>query len=172
MDREILPENKSWKSEYTVAPVEVKNKDIPLLSEILCIMQDIRQIEQLREFQQGRMYNITKHLSGLPRAGGVPKGLDDVFAMISELEEDHEKRFRDYALQLKKAEKILDGIESQSMRTFVMMKYVMNVPDAKIRNELNMTRRGFDRARRCVETATCMSAVKWQERYIIAQQKE
>lgn len=55
------------------------------------------------------------------------------------------------------------------MRTFVMMKYVMDVPDVKIRQELNMTWRGFDRARRAVEDAPSMAAVKWQERYIVVQ---
>ena len=150
----------------TREPVEVQNKDIPLLSEVLCIMQDIRQLEQRREWQQDRMINITQHLTGMP-GGGSPKGFEEAFAILSEIESEHEKRVKDYARQLRKAQKILNGIESRTMRTFVTMKYVMDVSDTEIRKELNLTRRGFDRARRCVETAPCMAAVKWQERYIL-----
>lgn len=147
-------------------PVKVKNKDIPLLANIFNIMQDIRQIEERREWQAGRLYNITQHLTGMP-GGGTPKGLDEAFALLSEIDDEHKQRCKDYTRQLRKAQKILNGIESHTMRTFVTMKYVMNVPDTEIRKELNMTRRGFDRARNCVEMAPCMAAVKWQERYIL-----
>ena len=62
-------------------PVKVKNKDIPLLANIFNIMQDIRQIEERREWQAGRLYNITQHLTGMP-GGGTPKGLDEAFALL------------------------------------------------------------------------------------------
>ena len=58
------------------------------------------------------------------------------------------------------------------MRTFVVMKYVMDVSDSEIRRELNMTKHGFYRARKCVEEASCMAAVKWQERYILVKDDE
>lgn len=150
-------------------PIEVRNRDIPLLSEVLYIMQEICQIEQRRNWQHDRMTNITQHLSWMPKGGGLPKGLDDAFALLSEIDEEHEARCREYVCQLQEAQKILNGIESRTMRTFVMMKYIMNVSDANIREELNMTRRGFDRARRCVEEASCMAEVKWCERYIVVQ---
>lgn len=152
-------------------PVEVRNRDIPLLSEILYIMQMVRQIEERRDWQRDRMTNITQHLSGMPGGGGLPKGLDDAFALLSEIDEEHEALCKEYVRQLKMAQKILNGIESRTMRTFVVMKYVMDVPDVKIRQELNMTWRGFDRARRAVEEATCMAAVKWHERYIVVQKE-
>lgn len=151
-------------------PVEVCNRDIPLLSEILYIMQDICHIEERRDWQRDRMTNITQHLTGMP-GGGMPKGLDDAFSMLSEIDEEHEARCKDYVRQLRKAQKILNSIESRTMRTFVVMKYVMDVPDVKIRQELNMTWRGFDRARRAVEGATCMASVKWHERYIVSQKE-
>ena len=150
-------------------PVIVKNRDIPLLSEILYIMQDVCHIEERRDWQRDRMENITQHLTGMPGGGGLPKGLDDAFALLSEIDEEHEARCREYVRQLRRAQKILNSIESRTMRTFVMMKYIMDVPDTEIRDELNMTRRGFDRARRAVEEAPNMAAVKWQERYIVAQ---
>lgn len=150
-------------------PIEVRNRDIPLLSEILYIMQDICQIEYRRDWQHDRMYNITQHLTGMPGVGGLPNGLDEAFALLSEIDEEHEARCKEYVRQLRKAQNILNGIESRTMRTFVVMKYIMNVPDVNIRDELNMTRRGFDRARRAVEEAPSMEAVKWQERYIVVQ---
>ena len=150
-------------------PVKVRNKDIPLLANIFNIMQDIRQIEERREWQAGRLFNITQHLTGMP-GGGTPKGLDETFALLSEIDDEHKQRCKEYARQLRKAQKILNSIESHTMRTFVMMKYVMNVSDSEI--ELNMTKHGFYRARECVENASCMAAVKWQERYILVKDDE
>lgn len=154
--------------EKEIRPVMIRNRDIPLLADVLPIMQEICQIERRRDWQRDRMTNITQHLSGMPGGGGVPKGLDEAFALLSELDEEHERRCKEYVRQLRAAQRILNGIESRSMRTFVIMKYVMDVPDTDIRDELNMTRTGFNRARRCVESAECMAAVKWRERYILA----
>ena len=151
-------------------PVKIQNKDIPLLADVFCIMQDIKQIEQRREWQQDRMFNITQHLTGMPGGGGSPRGLDEAFAILSEIDDEHKQRCKEYARQLRKAQKILNSIESRSMRTFVTMKYVMDAPDTEIRQALNMTRRGLERAKRSVETASCMAAVKWQERYILAKE--
>ena len=148
--------------------VEIKNKDIPILTDTLSIMKSVEMIEQRREWQHDRLYHMTQYLTGMPGARN-PKGLDDIYAVLSEVDEEHKSRCRDYAKKLKKIQKILDGIESQSMRTFVTMKYVMDISDAEIRRELNLTRRGFDRAKSSIETAPRMAAVKWQERYILAQ---
>lgn len=147
-------------------PIKVRNKDIPLLADIFYIMQEIKQIEQRREWQQERMFNITQHLTGMP-GGGTPKGLDEAFALLAEIDDEHKQKCKDYARQLRKAQRILNGIESRSMRAFVVMKYVMDAPDTEIMRELNMTKHGFYRARAAVEDAACMAAVKWQERYIL-----
>lgn len=153
-------------------PVKIRNKDIPLLADIFTIMQDIRQIEERREWQKGRMFIITQHLTGMPGGGGMPKGLDEAFALLSEIEDEHKRRCKSYVRQLRKAQKILNGIESHTMRVFVVMKYVMDAPDVEIRKELNMTKHRFYRARECVENASCMAAVKWQERYILVKDDE
>ena len=149
-------------------PTVIHNKDIPLLAEVLCIMQDLRMTEQQREWQHDRLTNITPHLTGMPGGGGLPKGLDEAFAVISELEEKQAAKCREYADQLQKAQKILNSIASRSLRTFVMMKYMFETPDTEIRRELNMTRRGFDQARKCVEDAPNMASVRWQEKYVVA----
>lgn len=147
--------------------VRVRNKDIPLLADIFCIMQEVCAIEHRRDWQRDRMYKITQAINGMPGGGSVPHGLDEAFAKLAEIDEEHEKSCKEYVRQLRAAERILNGIPSRSMRAFVLMKYVMDVPDVEIRQELNLTRRGFDRARRCIEEADNMSAVKWPERFIL-----
>ena len=149
-------------------PVVVRNRDIPLLAGVLYIVQEIRMLEVRRDWQRDMMYNITQHLSAMPHGGGLPRGLDSAFAELSEIDAEHEARCKQYVRQLRKAEHILNGITSQTMRTFVLMRYVMDRPDTEIRDQLNMTRRGFDRARTAVESASCMAQVRWQERYIFA----
>ena len=149
-------------------PVTIRNRDIPLLADVLPIMQDVRMTEEQREWQRDRLTNITPHLTGMPGGGGLPKGMEEAFAVLSELEEDHAKKCVEYGRKLKKAQDILNGIENHAMRTFVMMKYVFESPDTEIRKELNMTRRGFDRARKCVEDAPDMASVRWQDKYIVA----
>lgn len=151
-------------------PITVCNRDIPILADVLCIMQEVSALEKHRDWQRDRMYSITQHLTGMPGAKGAAKGFDEAFALLSEIDEEHKEKCKEYVRKLRKAQRILNGIESQSMRSFVVMKYVMDVPDVEIRKELNMTRRGFDRARRSVEEADCMASVKWRERYILAQQ--
>lgn len=149
-------------------PTIIHNRDIPLLAEVLCIMQDLRMTEQQREWQHDRLTNITPHLTGMPSGGGLPKGLEEAFATISELEEQQAKQTKEYADQLKKAQQILNSIASRTLRTFVMMKYMFETPDTEIRRELNMTRRSFDQARKCVEDAPDMASVRWQEKYVVA----
>ncbi len=149
-------------------PVTIRNRDIPILSDVLCIMQEVRMAEERSAWQRDRLENITPHLTGMPGGGGLPKGMDEAFAAISELEETQAQECVKYAKTLKKAQEILNGIANQTMRTFVKMKYVFETPDTEIRKELNMTRRGFDRARKCVEDAPNMAAVRWQDKYIVA----
>ena len=94
--------------------------------------------------------------------------LNKVIETISELEEQQAKQTKEYADQLKKAQQILNSIASRTLRTFVMMKYMFETPDTEIRRELNMTRRSFDQARKCVEDAPDMASVRWQEKYVVA----
>lgn len=148
-------------------PTVVRNGDIPLLAEILYTMQEVKLLEEQRDWQHDRLTHITQHLTGIPGGGGQVHGYEDAFAKLSELDEEHESMCLSYSQELKQAQKILNGIKSRSMRVFVLMKYVFDVPDTEIRDELNMTRRGFDKARRAVEEAPDMAHVKWQEKYIV-----
>ena len=106
-------------------PVLVRNRDIPLLANVKAIAQEVQWLEHQRQWQRERMLSITHHLSFTP-GGGMPKGLDEAFARLSELDEEHERKIKEYTRQLKAAEEILDQIKSRSMRSFVIMKYMTN----------------------------------------------
>ena len=150
-----------------LAPAPVKNRDIPVLADVLSLMQEVRQIEQRRGWQHERMNRMTQSITGMPGGGGLPQGLDSAFAALDEIDREQGEKCREYARQLRRAQRILDGIVSQSMRSFVVMKYVMGCSNAEIMQELNMTRRGLERARRSIESAGCMAEVQWQERYVV-----
>lgn len=68
----------------------------------------------------------------MPRGGGGGNLFDNVFSELSVIDEEHEKKIRQYVRELKHAERIINGIESQSMRTFVEMKYLLDIPNAVI----------------------------------------
>ncbi len=154
-------------AEESVRCAMVHNRDIPVLSGVLCAMKDLENAEDMCAWQRDRLFNITQHLSGMPHGGGGPKGLDDAFAVLSEVEAKYEEKCRVYASQIKSAQRIMNSIQSQSMKTFVMMRYIFGATDVEIRKELNMSKRGFYRAKNAVEEAESMSAVKWKEKYIL-----
>lgn len=152
----------------TMKPVKIANRDIPLLREVLSAMQSVCQAEQLREWQRGIMLKITASLSGMP-GGGERKGFDDALSTLEDLCNDLIRACKEYGQSLRQAQRVLNEIENRNMRAFVMMKYVMGIPDAEIRRELGMTRRSFERALRAVQDAPDMASVKWQEKYILEQ---
>ena len=146
-------------------PIKIINKDIPILARVLYTMRDVTNIEQMRDWIQARMYSITQHLSGMPGGGGTPKGLDDTFARLSEMDDEHKEKCRRYMRELEEAEGILNRIESPAMRTFVVMKYVLDIPNVQIARELNLTEWKFNQMRRCVEQTADMEHVVWKEPY-------
>lgn len=154
-------------NELQERPVPVKNKDIPLLARVLSTMQMVAQTERRQDYQRLRMNRITQYLGGMPGGSRAPKGLDEAFAILSEIDEEYEIQCKAWARELRKAQGILNGIESRTMRAFVTMKYVMDIPDAKIQRELNMSKRKFEAAKSAVENAQSMEEVKWRERYIL-----
>lgn len=150
----------------------VRNRDIPILCDIIPTMQLVCQTEKRVDWQHDRMLSISQHVSGMPGGGGLPKGLEDAFAKLEEVGEEHENQLRQYLKELRRAERIINGIESRSMRSFVVMKYVMDAPDTEIRHELNMTEWGFNRARKAVEEARDMASVVWREKYILSEEEK
>lgn len=141
---------------------EIRNKDIDVLRQIMYTMQRVRILEERAAWEKDRMNNVTSHLSFTPRGGGIPSGLDRAFAALSDLEEQHKDEVVRYTKQLKRAESILNGIEREDMRTFVMMMYVEQLPITEVRERLNMSRRHFDSARKAIEDAENMESVVWK----------
>lgn len=154
--------------EERFAPAVIHNADIPILAEVLAVMQEVRLAEEQKEWRRERLTNFSPHLTGMPGGGGIPKGMEEAFAAISELEEEAAKKCVEYARTLKRAQDILNGIENTTMRTFVTMKYVFDISDVEIRRELGIKRRGFERARKAVEEAPNMASVQWEDKYILA----
>lgn len=151
----------------------IDNEDVITLSNIWYLMRDITNLEERRAWQEGRMYHMTQHLSNGPGggSGGKTKGLEETFAALAELDEEHEKECADYVKEMKKAQKILNKIKSKSMKTFVTMLYMMNRPFSEIRKELNMTRRMFYAAKLAVEGAPNMESVEWKDKFILRKDK-
>ena len=148
-------------------PVKIRNRDIPLLSRVLYIMQGVSATEQIRQWQQDRLWNITQKITGLPGGGGVPGGYEKNFSAIGEIEEKYAAQCDEYTQEMREAEDILNAITSETMRIFVMMKYVLHVPDRRIMRELNIGRRRMETMTRVVENAESMEKVKWHERYAL-----
>lgn len=155
------------KKQAAQEPRIIKNRDIPLLSRVLYVMQDVCSLETRQEWQRERMYNITQKITGMPGAKGQPNGFDAAFAALDELCDEQRGRIAAYMRELKTAEKIINSIESRTMRTFVVMMYVDEIPSTVIQKELNMTRRGFENARNAIEQAEDMASVVWRERYML-----
>lgn len=154
-------------ADENIRQVVVHNRDIPLLARIPSLMRDICALEDRRRWQRARLMSITQHISGMPGGGSARGGMEGAFAALSELDGEHEKLCIEYTRQLKQARKILLDIPNASMRTFVTMKYIDGASDVEIRRELKLSRRNFERARKCVEEAERMRDVVWREKYIV-----
>ena len=155
------------KQRFTEDATEINNTDIIMLNNIWCTMCDITNLEERRAWQEGRLYHITQQISNGHGGGGSPKGMDETFAELAGLDAEHEETCKIYVADMREAQKILDNIKNPKMKTFVVMMYVMNRPYSEIRQELNMTRRSFDAAKKAVEEAHCMDEVNWKEKYIL-----
>lgn len=74
--------------ERTQEPRIIKNRDIPLLSRVLCVMQDVCSLEKRCEWQRDRLFSITQHIHGKPGRERCAIGFDAAFAAIDGINED------------------------------------------------------------------------------------
>ena len=155
-----------------IKPNSVTNKDIPILSNYLYIRKAIERLEEQIAWEHDRKINISQHITGMPNGKGGVNGLDNTFARIDALEQEHRERVEHYRSYARRIDRILTGIESLSMRVFVRMKYMEKRQNVEIRKELNLSRRGFDRAISSIEGASSMDQVKWAEKYIFIEENE
>lgn len=141
----------------------MNNKDIPLLSRIFYIMQDIRSLQHRSDFHDEQLYSTTKRLTGMPGGGGMPHGFDSIIGELEEVNHEYGEKIAEYVEELKKAEKILNGIEEPKMQIFVRALYVDQLAQAEVMRELEMTEYQFAKARKCVEEAENMKKVQWPD---------
>ena len=152
-------------------PIVIKNRDILVLQRVIAVMQEVRALEERREWQDKRRFNIMQLLTGMPRGGTGPTGLDAALASLDELADEQKERVKEYTRELRAAERIINGIANLNMRTFVMMMYVENIPPGKVRSELNMTEWAMKSARNAVEQARDMASVRWHDRYVLQEEQ-
>jgi hypothetical protein len=145
----------------------IRNRDVILLSHVLYTIQDVSNTEQMRQWQQDRLYSMTQRITGMPGGGGKGQDMGDKMADIGELEEKYAKQFTKYLRELKSMEIILNRIKSREMQTFVIMRYVFGMENNKIMTALNMKRRKFEQACKAVEQAPDMEHVVWRERFVL-----
>ena len=141
----------------------MNNKDIPLLSRIFYIMQDIRSLQHRSDFHDEQLYSTTTRLTGMPGGGGMPHGFDSIIGELEEVNHEYGEKIAEYVEELKKAEKILNGIEEPKMQIFVRALYVDQLAQAEVMRELEMTEYQFAKARKCVEEAENMKKVQWPD---------
>lgn len=147
--------------------IKIRNRDIPILSRIIYIMQDARAVENRINWQEDRLGSISVNMSGMPKGSGPASGFDATYAALDALCETHKEKLAQYMHDLAEAEKIINSIQNPKMRTFVVMMYVEELPHAVVRRELNMTEYAFNKAKHAVEQAENMRAVVWRERYMV-----
>ena len=107
-------------------------------------------------------------MTGMPIGGGNAPGLDGTLADVEELNRIYGDKLAECIKALKDAERILNGIESANMRTFVQMYYIDDISKAEIMRELNMTEWKFNSARQRIEEAESMKKVVWKERFCLS----
>lgn len=152
--------------------IRVKNRDIIALSSIHALMQECVSLEKRAQFTKDMMYSLTRRITGMPGAkGGTPKGFESAYANMDEIYMTSSEKLNEYYRELKRMEPIINAIPSEKMRAFVIMMYVDELPFETVKTELNMTRRGFERARTAVEEAENMreAARRWKEKFIFSE---
>ena len=137
------------------------NKDIPVLEAVISTMQEIRRLEERKQWVGDRLINVTQHLSWTAGGGGK-HDFGDGYADLQEVEAEIDAKLSEYRRTLAKGEAILNGIANPDMRTFVAMLYVEKFGKARVMKELNMTRRAFENARKAIENARDMAHAEWR----------
>ncbi len=150
----------------------IRNQDIPLLTQIFYILKEAESVERRGEWTYERLFNITRRMTGMPIGGGNAPGMDGTLAEVEELNRIYGDRLQECVKALKDAERILNGIESQTMRTFVQMYYIDDISKAEIMRELNMTEWKFNKARENIESAENMKKVVWKEKFCILENEK
>lgn len=140
----------------------IKNKDIPLLEEIMAIMIEAPLIEHKWQWNQDRKYHITQNVSQAPGAANNASKIESILASMDSLNAKHLKKMEEYTGKMEKAQGILNGIKEPTIRTFAVMKYIMGQSETQIRAQLALTEWRYKQLKKAVENAPCMCKVRWK----------
>lgn len=160
------------KNEKIEAERVIRNQDVILIWEIQDIESEIESMESRRDWLNGRMYSITRWVSGMPGGGKGKSGFADIMAQIAETDERYVETMKLLNRKKRKAERILKSIACQSMKTFVLMYYRDHAEKKAVMEKMRMTEWGFRRARESIEGAGSMAEVTWKEKILLAAQED
>lgn len=135
------------------------NLDIPKLTRVRYVMHDSEELEKQIAWQRERLYNISQRYSGMPH-GGAPKGMDDIFGEIEELEAEQRAKLREYTQVYREADRIISSIHDDELRLFATLAYIKQLPGATIRRIMHINEKKLRYMRECIEMAKCMALVK------------
>ena len=139
----------------------VRNRDLPLLTCVRYTMQDIRMLEEKRDWTRERLERVTSGLSGMPRGGGGPHGMEEGFEKLADLDRRHAKKLRQCEKELDTAERLINSVESRPLRTFISMVYLRGMTREDVSAELNLTEWEYRKMKERVEGAERLRDVKW-----------
>jgi hypothetical protein len=144
--------------------MERKNRDAELMEGIFDLMNETVSVEKRSEWTYERMFSITRKMTGMPGGGGNAPGMDGMLAEVEELNGFYGEKLKRCLAMLRKAERVLNGIENQRMRTFVQMVYIDRAAKGKVMKDMEMSEYMFEKCVERIEVAESMRKVKWPER--------
>lgn len=139
----------------------IKNRDVFFLARVSHAMEEIEHLENRRQWERDRRTNITQHLSWT-HGGGAKGGAEESMEAISELEEKHEEKVREYRKMVREAEAILMRVPDGKLRILVSMAYYEQAPEKEIRREFRVSHYLLTQAEALIEAAESMEKVDWE----------
>ena len=139
------------------------NQELKTISQVYYTMQDILSVARRRDWVRESLFNVTQRLTGMPRSGGLPQGIDSGLARLDEMERAYTDALLGGVEELSEAQRILDSIGRMELRVFVQMLYLDGFSGAEVRRELGLSKWKFDKIRQNVESAERLSEAKWPE---------
>jgi len=122
-------------------------------------MREIVSLEKQVDWQRDQMVKMNQHIGNLPRSGSQPKGYEEAFSIISEVEGQQLEKLIEYAGIIKESEKVISGIIDDETRLFVRLLYVDQLSRMRIQRVMRMSPKRMRRMREAVDMAENMENV-------------
>lgn len=139
------------------------NPELKTITRVYYTMQDAMSAERRREWVRESLFSVTQQITGMPRGGGLPQGIDSGLARLDELDRAYTEAVLRATEELCEAQRILDSIGRMELRVFVQMLYLDGFSGAEVRRELGISKWKFDKIRQSVENAERLAEAKWPE---------